>query len=530
MSSSSPAAGPQAPAYLEHRQILAVMSGLMLGMLLAALDQTIVSVALPTIVGEFGGLDHLSWVVTAYLLTSTASTPLYGKISDIYGRRPVFQFAIVTFLVGSVLCGLAQDMGQLIAFRALQGLGGGGLMALTFAIIGDVIPPRERGRYQGYFGAVWGLSSVAGPLLGGFFVDGPGWRLIFHINIPLGLIALVVTTVVLRIPHERREHVIDYLGAALLVGGVSALLLVTVWGGSEYAWTSSTLLGLAAAGIVLVVSFVLWERRAAEPILPPSLFRNPVFSVSTGVGLIVGVAMFGAIVFLPIYLQVVDGVSPTASGLRMLPLMLGILVSSIGSGRAISRMGRYKVFPIVGTAVLSVGMFLLSRLDVGTPAWLSGLYMLVVGLGLGFIMQVLIVAVQNSVDYRDMGVATSASTFFRSVGGSFGVAIFGAILNARLAANLATLLPGGTPGVSPEQLTGSPAAILALPPQVRDAVIESFVRSLQTVFLSAVPIVLLAFALSWFIQERPLRGAADTAPGGTLGERQAAAAVPAVGD
>ena len=527
--SSSPTAPAQAPAYLEHGQILAVMSGLMLGMLLAALDQTIVSVALPTIVGEFGGLDHLSWVVTAYLLTSTASTPLYGKISDLYGRRPVFQFAIVTFLLGSVLCGIAQTMGQLIAFRAVQGLGGGGLMALTFAIIGDVIPPRERGRYQGYFGAVWGLSSVAGPLLGGFFVDGPGWRWIFYINLPLGLVAMVVTSIVLRIPHERREHVIDYLGAALLVAAVSALLLVTVWGGSEYAWTSPTILGLAGAGLVLVVAFGLWERRAAEPILPPSLFRNPVFSVTTGVGLVVGVAMFGSIVFLPIYLQVVDGVSPTASGLRMLPLMLGILVSSIGSGRAITRIGRYKIFPIIGTGVLSLGMFLLSRLDVDTPAWLSGLYMLVVGLGLGFIMQVLVVAVQNAVDYRDMGVATSASTFFRSMGGSFGVAIFGAILNARLTANLATLLPGGAPGVSTEQLTGSPAAILGLPPQVRDAVIEAFVRSLQTVFLTAVPIVLVAFALSWFIQERPLRGA-GTAPGGTPGQRQAAAAVPAVGD
>ena len=507
MSTSSPA---EAPAYLTHRQILVVLSGLSLGLLLAALDQTVVSVALPTIVGELGGLDHLSWVVTAYLLASTASTPLYGKVSDIYGRRPVFQVAITLFLLGSVLAGLAQDMPQLIATRALQGLGAGGLMSLTFAIIGDVIPPRERGRYQGYLGGVWGLSSVAGPLLGGFFVDGPGWRWIFYINLPLGLVALVITSLVLKLPHVRREHSVDYLGAALLVAAVTSLLLVSVWGGSEYAWTSPMILGLAAGGLALTAAFLLWERRAPEPILPLGLFHDPVFSVASAVGFVVGLAMFGAVVFLPVYLQVVDGVSPTASGLRMLPLVLGILLTSIGSGRAISATGRYRVFPIVGTAVLALGMALLSRLDSATPAWLSGLYMLVVGMGLGFVMQVLIVAVQNSVDFRVMGVATSAMTFFRSLGGAFGTAVLGAILASRLTANLAERLPAGAPGVSPEQLTGSPAAILALPAPVRDAVVESFVHSLQTVFLVAVPVVLVAFALSWLLEDKPLRTAPAT--------------------
>jgi EmrB/QacA subfamily drug resistance transporter len=499
-------AAPSQPAYLNHQQILVVMSGLMLGLFLAALDQTIVSTALPTIVGSLGGIEHLSWVVTAYLLTSTASTPLYGKISDLYGRKPVFQFAIVVFLLGSVLAGMAQSMEQLIATRAIQGLGAGGLMALTFAIIGDVIPPRERGRYQGYFGAVWGLSSVAGPLLGGWLTDGPGWRWIFYINVPLGLVALVVTSSVLNIPHTRRDHSIDYLGAALLVAGVSSGLLALVWGGNEYAWSSAQILGLGGGALVLLGAFVWWESRAAEPILPLTLFRNSVFTVTSAVGFVVGLAMFGAIVFLPVYLQVVDGASPTLSGLLMLPMMVGILITSIGSGRLITATGRYKIYPIIGTALITLGMFLLSRLEVDTPRWLSGTYMLVVGLGLGCVMQVLVVAVQNAVDHRDMGVATSASTFFRSIGGTIGTAVFGSVLANRLSAELADRVSAESlGGVDAGSLTGSPDVIRALPPEVRANVVEAFVRALEVVYLTAIPITVAAFVLTWFVKELPLR-------------------------
>jgi EmrB/QacA subfamily drug resistance transporter len=513
----------QAPAYLSHRQILIVFGGLMLGMLLAALDQTIVSTALPTIVGDLGGLNHLSWVVTAYLLTSTAATPLYGKISDLYGRRPVFMFAIVVFVAGSALAGASQTMWQLVLTRAIQGIGAGGLMALVFAIIGDIIPPRERGRYQGYFVGVWGLSSVVGPLLGGFFTEQLSWRWIFYINVPLGLVALVVTSSVLRrIPHVRREHSIDYLGAALLVGGVSTLLLGMVWGGNEYRWGSGQIVGLLVAGTLLILSFLYWETKAAEPILPLRLFRNSVFSVTSTIGFIIGAAMFGAIVFIPLYLQVVHGVSPTQSGLLMLPLMLGIFASSITSGQITTRLGHYKIFPIIGTALMAIGLFLFSRLDAHTSNWESGSYMFVVGAGLGLVMQILVLAVQNAVDYRDMGVATSASQFFRSMGGTFGVALFGTILNNRLAANIKELLPpGAIPSGGAADLTSSPDAIRALPATIQEPVIEAFVRSLDTVFLASLPLVVIGFVLAFMLKELPLRGHEDASgPGRGASENE----------
>jgi EmrB/QacA subfamily drug resistance transporter len=504
--------GGVVPTIFTHRQIMVILSGLMTGMLLAALDQTIVSTALPTIVGDLGGLQHLSWVVTAYLLASTASTPLYGKISDLYGRKPVFRFAIVVFLIGSALAGLSTQMWELIGARAIQGLGAGGLMALAFAIIGDVIPPRERGRYQGYFGAVFAVSSVAGPLLGGFFVEHLSWHWIFFINIPLGIIALVVTDRALHgLRHIRREHSIDYLGAVLLVTGVSTLLLGMVNGGGA-GWTSPEIIGLLGGGLVLSGTFIWWESHAAEPILPLRLFHNRIFSVSSGIGFSIGFAMFGAIVFLPLYLQIVRGVSPTQSGLELLPLMAGLFTASVISGRRITTTGRYKRFPIAGTAITAAGLALLSTLGSDTPYWRTALFMLTLGVGIGLVMQVIVLAMQNSVDPRDMGVATSSATFFRSLGGTFGTALFGTILTNRLASELAQRLPAAAlHGVNTSQLTGSPQVIAALPPAVREPVISSFVAALSTVFESAVPVVLLAFALTWFLQEIKLRGHDDTA-------------------
>jgi EmrB/QacA subfamily drug resistance transporter len=504
---------PDAQGYLSHRQILVVMSGLMAGMFLAALDQSIVGTALPRITSELGGLDKLSWVVTAYLLTQTASTPLWGKISDLYGRKLIFQAAIVIFLIGSFASGAAQDIEELIAFRAVQGLGGGGLFALALATMGDVVPPRERGRYGGYFGAVFGTSSVLGPVLGGFFADGPGWRWIFYVNIPVGLIALFVTSAALKIPHTRRDHVIDYLGATTIVASVSSLLLFTTWSGPDHGWTSPLSLTLVAAGVLLAVAFVFVEARASEPIIPLELFKISVFSTANLYSFLLGFAMFGAIIFLPVYYQVVKGFSPTQSGLAFLPMVVGLFSTSISSGIVMSRTGRYRIFPIVGSITVIVALLLLSQIGVTTPYWQTALMIYLFGAGLGFSMQIVVTIVQNAVDRRHMGTATSSVAFFRSMGGTFGAAVFGAVLSSRLAAHLADSGLGGAQ--SPASIdTNNVGRIARLPEPIHSIVLRAFASSLDDVFLWAVPTILVALAVSLFIKELPLkaRAAATTSP------------------
>jgi EmrB/QacA subfamily drug resistance transporter len=495
----------------------------MLGMFLAALDQTIVSTALPTIVGDLGGLKHLSWVVTAYLLAATVSTPLYGKLGDMYGRKPVFQAAILIFLAGSMLAGLSQTMGELIGFRGLQGIGAGGLMVGAQAIIADIVPPRDRGKYMGLIGGVFAIASVAGPLLGGFLVDSLSWRWVFYVNMPVGALAVCIVALRLKLPSRHTPHRIDYLGTAFLSGGVGALILVTTWGGNQYPWGSATIVGLGIAGVVLLALFVWQEHRAAEPIIPLTLFRSRVFDVANAMGFTIGMAMFGAIIFIPLYLQLVYGETPTESGLRMLPLMAGLLVASISSGRAISRIGRYKVFPIAGTAILICGMYLLSRLGVGTAASVTALYMLVVGVGLGLVMQVLVLVVQNDARPQEIGVATSTATFFRSVGGSFGVAIFGAIFASRLADQIKRL-----PAASAKRLAGgihlTPEQAKHLPPAIHADFLHAFAHSLHGVFLWGMAIAIAPFVLSWLLPEVPLRTTLERPPPEPGAEQAAVAA------
>ncbi len=474
-----------------------VIGALMLAMLLAALDQTIVSTALPTIVSDLGGLEHLSWVVTAYMLGSTIATPLWGKLGDQYGRKKLFLASIVIFLVGSVLCGQAGTMGELIAFRGLQGVGGGGLMALAAAIVGDVVPPRDRGRYQGLFGAVFGVSSVAGPLLGGLFVDHLSWRWVFYINLPIGILALIVIASVLHSAEVHTQHKIDYLGIALLSAAVACLVLMTSWGGTMYPWASWQIIGLGVLAVVLALGWYWSARRAAEPVLPLNLFGIRIFALGSAISFVVGFAMFGSLTFIPLFLQVVHGVTPTMSGVYMLPMVLGMLLTSIGSGQLISRTGRYRVYPIVGSVVTAFGMFLLSTMDERTSAGVYSLYFFVLGAGLGLVMQVLVIAVQNAVSYRDLGTATSGVTFFRSIGGSFGVSVFGTIFASRLATESAKLgLPSGG-GVAPD-----PSRV---PPQVMADFVHAYSAALQTVFQIATPIALIALVLAVMLRDEPLR-------------------------
>ncbi|MEU6098101.1 MDR family MFS transporter [Streptomyces sp. NPDC047079] len=496
-----------------HGSVLVSIGALLLGMLLAALDQTIVSTALPTIVSDLGGLEHLSWVVTAYLLASTAGTPLWGKLGDQYGRKKLFQGAIVIFLVGSALCGMARNMPELIAFRAVQGLGGGGLMVLSMAIVGDIVPPRERGRYQGLFGAVFGTTSVLGPLLGGLFTQHLSWRWVFYVNLPLGILALAVSAAVLRIPRKPERHVIDYLGTFLIATVATCLVLVASLGGTTWAWDSPQITGLAVLGAVLLLAFPFVERRAAEPVLPLNLFRARTFTLSAVISFIVGFAMFGAMTYLPTFLQVVHGISPTVSGVRMLPMVAGMLLTSTGSGQIVSRTGRWKVFPVAGTGVTVIGLLLLHRLDEHSSTAEMSVYFFVFGLGLGLVMQVLVTIVQNAVSYKDLGVATSGATFFRSIGASFGVAVFGAIFASRLGGELSAALAGRPlpPGVSPDTLKADPRGIAALPAAARPAVLHAFSISITDVFLYAAPVVLLGFVLAWYLREDKLRGSV-TAP------------------
>ncbi|GIG20765.1 EmrB/QacA family drug resistance transporter [Cellulomonas chitinilytica] len=494
---------------LDQRAVWAVFGGLMLAMLLAALDQTIVATALPTIVRDLGGAEHLSWVVTAYMLASTATTPLWGKLGDLYGRKVVFLVCIVIFLAGSALAGTSQTMLQLIAWRALQGVGGGGLMVLAQAIIGDVVPPRDRGRYQGAFGAVFGLSSVAGPLLGGWFVDNLTWRWVFYVNLPIGLVALVVVSAVLPSTRSHRSPKIDYVGITLLATIATCIVLVTSLGGSTWEWASVQVVGLSLLAVVSVVAFGFVEARVPEPVMPLRLFRNRVFSTTAVVGFVVGFAMFGSITYLPLYLQQVQGASPTGSGLQMIPMMLGILLTSISSGQIISRTGRYKVFPIVGSAVFTVGLYLLSLMGRDTTAWQSGLSMFVLGAGLGMVMQVLVLAVQNAVEYRDLGVGTSGATFFRTIGSCVGVAVFGTLFTSHLTSGLAAAPPPDAVGpCSAETLSATSAALPTCSAAVQDWFLDGYSDAIHTIFLYAVPVGILAFALSWLIPEVTLRTAA----------------------
>ncbi|GAA5067761.1 MDR family MFS transporter [Streptomyces similanensis] len=512
MADASIAGTDTAPAGKQPKSVRVVLLALMIAMMLAMLDNMIVGTAMPTIVGELGGLQHLSWVVTAYTLATAAATPLWGKLGDMYGRKGAFMTSIVLFLLGSALSGMAQDMGQLIGFRAVQGLGAGGLMVGVMAIIGDLIPPRERGKYQGMMAGVMALAMIGGPLVGGTITDNWGWRWAFYINLPLGAVALVAISIVLHLPNKRSQARVDYLGAVLLTVGISSIVLVTTWGGSEYAWTSARIMELIAIGVVALIAFVFWQTRAAEPIVPLHIFRSRNFTLMSVIGFVTGFVMFGAVLFLPLYQQAVQGASATNSGLLLLPMLGAMLVVSMIAGRVTTNSGRYKIFPIAGGVLMVVGLYLLSLMDTDTTRVTSGLYMAVLGAGMGCLMQITMLVAQNSVEMKDMGVASSSTTLFRTLGSSFGVAIMGALFNNRVQHVMAERAGALGSKVTEQSAQLDAKSLEKLPAAAREAYQHAVSSGTHSAFLLGSVIGVIALVLALFVKEVPLKGTGPAAP------------------
>ncbi|MCX5145718.1 MFS transporter [Streptomyces sp. NBC_00320] len=507
---------------VKPRSVRVVLMALMIAMLLAMLDNMIIGTAMPTIVGELGGLEHLSWVVTAYTLATAASTPIWGKLGDMYGRKGSFLTSIVIFLIGSALSGMAQDMGQLIGFRAIQGLGAGGLMVGVMAIIGDLIPPRERGKYQGMMAGVMALAMIGGPLVGGTITDHMGWRWSFYINLPLGAVALAMVSAVLHLPKKKAQGKIDYLGAALLTVAITSTVLVTTWGGTEYAWGSGEIIGLIIVGVVSIAGFLFAETKAAEPVMPLHIFRSRNFTLMSVIGFLVGFAMFGGVLYLPLFQQSVQGASATNSGLLLLPMLLSMMVVSLIAGRVTTSSGKYKVFPIVGGAFMVVGLFLLAQMDTETSRLMSGVYMAILGAGLGFLMQITMLVAQNSVDMKDMGVASSSATLFRTLGGSFGVALMGSLFTSQVTDTMSERLGPQAAGAAGAARLDA-ASLAKLPEAVRDAYQHAVAAGTHSAFLLGAAIAVLGFVAAWFVKEVPLRGAGP-AQGADAGGDKAAQA------